>query len=476
MKELEGYLDKEKGIIDLTGYERENWKIENLIQLIQDNQNVTILKLADTDISCEDLQLLIQSGALNNITELDLSNNALADGDMSVIPFDKQFLSKVTIIRLCNNCMENDDVEVIVQSNLVQQLTILDLSGNEIENEGAESIANADFENLIELNLASNSIGDKGSDILTSKNLLELIKLNLSFNAITDEAMNDVYNYYKKEYGLENLEELYIGANSITAEGVRNLVDTKDCFENLHTLSFDNVDCGDGFIRDEGVKAIVNSEGFPNLTNLSFAAQEITDTGVGYIVESKNLENLEVLDIQYNNIHDEGMRDIITSENLPALKKFCFGENLVYSITVMLVHKWGVGRDIEISFDADIDPLLKSIYTKNSQLENDAQLVDDVQLMDVMWKLMDVCVKDKYGIKKGVAYVKSILDNKVQYPLNIDTKDSQGRSFDDLDTQYSCLNMCLINRFPDHTFPCGDHTALLSSELLGSTISDGAEH
>ncbi|WP_341748355.1 hypothetical protein [Candidatus Tisiphia endosymbiont of Dascillus cervinus] len=63
--------------------------------------------------------------------------------------------------------------------------------------------------------------------------------------------------------------------------------------------------------------------------------------------------------------------------------------------------------------------------------------------------------------------------------MDINDKDSQGRSFDDLDTQYSCLNMWLINRFPDHTFPCGDHTALdrqLSAKLLGSTISDGAEH
>ncbi len=34
MKELEGYLEKEKGIVDLTRYECKNWKIEDLIQLI----------------------------------------------------------------------------------------------------------------------------------------------------------------------------------------------------------------------------------------------------------------------------------------------------------------------------------------------------------------------------------------------------------------------------------------------------------
>lgn len=41
MKELEGYLEKDKGIVDLTRYKRENWKIEDLIQLMRDNQNVT---------------------------------------------------------------------------------------------------------------------------------------------------------------------------------------------------------------------------------------------------------------------------------------------------------------------------------------------------------------------------------------------------------------------------------------------------
>ncbi|WP_342267323.1 hypothetical protein [Candidatus Tisiphia endosymbiont of Empis tessellata] len=419
---------------------------------------------------------MIQSGALNDITELDLSNNQLADGDMSVIPFNKQFLSKVTIIRLYNNCMENDDVEVIVKSNLVQQLTNLDLSGNEIEDAGAEYIANADFENLIELNLASNSIGDERSTaILTYSGLSNLKVLNLSFNAITDQTMEDIKKYYDNDDGLNGLQELYIGANSITEKGVRDLVNTDDCFKNLHTLSFDNAGCEDEFIGDEGVKAIVNSEGFPNLTNLSFAAQEITDTGAEYIAKSKNLKNLKVLDIEGNNIHDEGMSDIITSKNLQKLKKLCFAGNTVYPIMVMEVKKWSVDKERETSFDKNLDKLLEAIYNKT------------LSLIDIIFKLCEVKIeiKDEYTeekkvVKPGIKYAQHILDDSEQYPLDINDKDSQGRSFDDLDTQYPYLHMYLINRFPDHTFPCGDHTALLdrqlSAELLGSTISDSAEH
>ncbi|WP_341748356.1 hypothetical protein [Candidatus Tisiphia endosymbiont of Dascillus cervinus] len=423
MKELEGYLEKEKGIVDLTGYKCENWKIEDLIQLIRDNQNVTILKLADTDISCKDLQLLIQSGALNDITELDLSNNQLADGDMNVIPFNKQLLSKLTVLNLRNNCMENNDVEVIVESNLVQQLTNLDLSGNEIENEGAECIANADFENLIELNLASNSIGDEGSTaILTYSGLSNLKVLNLSFNAITDQTMEDIKEYYDNDDGLNGLQEFYIGANSITAKGVRDLVNTDDCFKNLHTLSFDNAGCEDEFIGDEGVKAIVNSEGFPNLTNLSFAAQEITDTGAEYIAKSKNLKNLKVLDIQDNNIHDEGMRDIITSKNLPKLKKLCFAGNTVYPIMVMEVKKWSVDKERETSFDKNLDKLLEAIYNKT------------LSLIDIIFKLCEVkieikdecteekkvvneCTEEKKVVKPGIKYAQHILDDSEQYPF-----------------------------------------------------------
>ncbi|WP_341755324.1 hypothetical protein [Candidatus Tisiphia endosymbiont of Ptychoptera albimana] len=476
MKELEGYLNEGKDIVDLTGYKRENWTIEDLIQLIRDNPNVTILKLADTDISCEDLQLLIQSGALNDITELDLSNNQLAYGDMSVIPFNKQLLSKLTVLNLRNNCMENDDVEVIVDSNLAQQFTKLDLSGNEIGNEGAEYIAKADFENLTWLNLASNSIGEGCTAILTYSGLSNLEVLDLSFNAITDQAMEDIKEYYNTHYGLlDRLQELYIGANSITAEGVINLVNIDDCFENLHTLSFYNADCEDEFIGDEGVEAIVNSEKFPNLTHLSFAAQGITDTGAEYIAESENLENLKVLDIQGNNIHDEGMRDIITSENLPELEELHFNGNSFLSLSVVMdVYKWGADKGIEIFFDSNVDTLLKAIYNET------LSLMDIIfQLCEVEVKIKDECTEDKKVVEPGIKYAQHILDHPEQYPLDINDKDSQGHLFNDLYTKYPNLHMWLETRFPDHTFPYGDHTALdrqLSAELLGSTISDGAEH
>ncbi|MDD9334477.1 MAG: hypothetical protein PV347_00250 [Rickettsiaceae bacterium] len=476
MKKLEEYLDKEKGIIDLTGVNVNSWNRGDLIQLIRDNQNVTILKLADTDISCEDLQLLIQSGVLNDITELDLSNNQLADGDMSVIPFNKQLLSKLTVLDLHNNCMENNDVKVIVKSNLAQQLTKLDLSGNEIKDAGAEYIAKADFENLTELNLASNSIGDEGSTaILTYGGLLNLEALDLSFNAITDQAMEDIKEYYNARYGLlDRLQELYIGANYITGEGVINLVNIDDCFENLHTLSFDNAGCENEFIGDKGVEAIVNSEGFSDLTHLLFAVQRITDMGAECIAESRNLGNLKVLDIQGNNIHDEGMEDIITSKNLPELEELCFAGNDISPIMVMKVKKWGVDKGIETSFDKNLDKLLEAIYKKT------LPLIDIIfKLCEVKVKIKDECTEDKKVVEPGIKYAQHILDVPEQYSLDINDKDSQGRSFDDLDTQYSCLNMWLINRFPDHTFPYGDHTALdrqLSAELLGSTISDRAEH
>lgn len=438
-----------------------------------------ILELADTDISCKDLRLLIQSGALNGITKLGLSNNELADDeddDMSVIPFDEQFLSKLTVLDLHNNCMKNNDVEVIVESNLVQQLTKLDLSGNEIENEWAEYIAKADFENLTELNLASNSIGDEGSTaLLTYSDLSNLEVLDLSFNAITDQAMEDIKEYYNTRYGLlDRLQELYIGANSITAKGVINLVNIDDCFGNLHTLSFDNADCEDEFIGDEGVEAIVNSEGFSGPIRLSFAAQKITDVGAECIAESENLYDLEFLDIQGNNIHDEGMEGIITSENLPNLKKLCFAGNAISPIMVMKVKKWGVDNDIETSFDDNLDKLLEAIYNKT------LSLIDIVfKLCEVKVEIKDECTEGKKIVKPGIKYAQHILNDSEQYPLDINDKNSQGRSFDDLDTQHSDLHMWLCDRFPDHTFPCGDHTALdrqLSAELLGSTISDYAEH
>ncbi|MCA7010610.1 leucine-rich repeat domain-containing protein [Wolbachia endosymbiont of Tribolium confusum] len=95
-----------------------------------------------------------------------------------------------------------------LQSNL--SITKLSLKRCYIRDEGAEALANGNLANLTQLDLSFNEIGDEGVKALA--NLKNLTQLNLDYNKIGDEGAKALAN-------LKNLTQLNLDYNKIGDEG-----------------------------------------------------------------------------------------------------------------------------------------------------------------------------------------------------------------------------------------------------------------
>ena len=76
--------------------------------------------------------------------------------------------------------------------------------------------------------------------------------------------------FIAKHDGFDNLAQLYLELNKITAEGVRQLAHSRN-IANLRLLSLDRNKVG-----DEGIRYIVGSENLQNLAHLMVEYNEIT--------------------------------------------------------------------------------------------------------------------------------------------------------------------------------------------------------
>ncbi len=160
-------------------------------------------------------------------------------------------------------------------------LTALDLSWNEIGDEGTRSIAN--LSNLSSLYLSLNNIGDEGARALAM--LSNLTVLDLHRNNIGDEGARALAN-------LSNLTVLDLHQNTIGDEGTWALA-------MLSKLT--SLDLGGNSIGNEGARALAM---LSNLTSLDLTRNSIGDEGVQVLLniwcKRSNADQLKKLDLRSN--------------------------------------------------------------------------------------------------------------------------------------------------------------------------------
>lgn len=216
-------------------------------------------------------------GDVKDITELDLSNNAITDISA---------LSGLTSLTTLNLSM-NSGLDPGSLSGLTN-LTILDLSYNELTDTGVL----AGFVNLTELSLCGNGI----SDVSGLSELTNLIRLNLSENEVINA---------NSLAGLKNLKELYLGRNKLSDAGWLSEL------ENLTTLD----------LNTNALTDISSLSELKNLTTLLLSYNRLTDvsslsglTKLTWLALSGNkltdvdglsdLSSLVTLDLRYNRFTD----------------------------------------------------------------------------------------------------------------------------------------------------------------------------
>jgi hypothetical protein len=176
---------------------------------------------------------IVVSDALNEkrCVELDLSRNpGITPDGISVIALALKTNTTLVSLSLTNNSkFSNMSTEALVRGlEKNRHLRLLDLSGNAIEDSGAEQLAEMLKVNPIlrDLDLANNRIRNQGVQHLASalrqiNRTLERLALN--FNPIADGCANALIEMLKHNRSLKQLEILQ--TNTLSMEAKAGLTD-----------------------------------------------------------------------------------------------------------------------------------------------------------------------------------------------------------------------------------------------------------
>jgi len=159
---------------------------------------------------------------------------------------------------------------------------------------------------LKSLHLASNHISSSGVGVLLGSDVVcNLTCLDLSMD-MTLGSLKTVVNCPR----LNNLRELYLGSMNLGVEGAK-IIATGMVTRQLTNLSLYGCSLG-----DDSMKVFAESSNMQNLTQLNLNGNGIGPLGVKSMVASKFLDNLSTLYIFKNPICKTGVELLRTKRNL----------------------------------------------------------------------------------------------------------------------------------------------------------------
>jgi uncharacterized protein (TIGR02996 family) len=231
------------------------------------------------------------------------------------------------------------DVAQIAGSPLLGNLRHLDLSGNGLGRQGAQTLAGfSHLNNLVALNLTAAHAGaNVVRTLLTSPHFPHLRELSV--------GTNDIGGGVSMLAGLPELGRLHslvLYANEINADGARSLARSPhvaglrvlDVSHNvliggagvsslarspqlagLRCLRLDATGCA-----PNGAAALARSPHLANLTVLSLSAADMRPAGVAALAASPHFGQLRRLELSYNLIGPEGAVSLARSESLAELR------------------------------------------------------------------------------------------------------------------------------------------------------------
>ena len=236
-----------------------------------------------------------------------------------------------------------DDYGVTIITTFCDNLEILNLSNNEISENGAISIADYITDNacLLELNISMNTIRSDGVRIIAEaiKANTTLRTLDISNNNIQDHGAAMISNCFNK-----SLKELNVSNNNITSNataiGVNTTLYKLDLSCNmlsddgatfisaclLGTVSLQVLNISHNKITDRGIQVISEAIRMNStLQNINISKNHISSEGLLYFIEAvKNSYTLQVVNVTHNNVTRSGFTSI----------KQCI-ENLLHPIQII---------------------------------------------------------------------------------------------------------------------------------------------
>jgi uncharacterized protein (TIGR02996 family) len=261
------------------------------------------------------LKALLRSELIEQLTCLDLSGTRLTDRGMEVLSRSPE-LRAISSLVVHNNPFKIRGVRALASCPYLASLTSLAIGFTYIGEECGEALAASPFlSRLTELYLSETNIGDVGLSALAASTNTELVtKLWLDANRITAIGVKALAN----SPHFEQLDELVLYSNNIRDDGAHSLARS----ESLTRLNY--LCLGNSAITDDGARAIAESPALASLKRLDLwstgspLSNAIGDAGALALAASPYLAGLVCLKLQGNPIGSRGEQAL----------RACFGDRV----------------------------------------------------------------------------------------------------------------------------------------------------
>jgi len=330
----------EKRIVDLHGCTLLPRDVEALTVFLTKSQNKAWEKLDFLlcnigDTGCSILHSALCETEGLHINQLMLADNHLTTSSSKYIA-EISMHTKVRVLNLQGNHLQDDDyLSILVQSDTLE---VLDVSGNEIQSEGAIRLSKAlklHCSSVKVLKLMNNSITKMAADELAlavatnttlqvinlSHNRLQsmgIIKifgslqdsntslkvLDAEYNEITDWAADNIAATLKVN---ASLEQLNLSGNSLKTKGAIKIVNALKSNKTLKVLSMRSCD-----INDQAGDYIANVLAINRgLEELILCDNQLQTVGAARIIKSlSNNATLRLINLWNNNVTDQIAQDL----------------------------------------------------------------------------------------------------------------------------------------------------------------------
>lgn len=300
--------------------------------VIVDLQDLDLILTAVTSNRESSEAKILQALQQNNISEiLDLEGSDISDLGATNIALALASNNTLRYLKLSDNLIRGSGASAIANTlikNKNNKLTVLTLDNNQIDNKGAEKIAEMLKVNnvLLKLFISNNNIDDNGVE-----KIIEALKINRSLTYLAINASNI------SDIGAEKIAEmLKVNRTLVTLEICNNKIGSNGFAKILEALNVNKtlikLYISENQIGDDGIKNIVDVfKTNKSLAYLSLNSCNITDSGAEKIAEMLKVNRTLIgLEICNNKIGQLGTRKIKESDKITnTIIRFQLNENLV---------------------------------------------------------------------------------------------------------------------------------------------------
>ena len=320
-------------VLDLSGNNMNGEVVEHLANVIKNNSGLQHLGLADNNINSKAVAVLQALKNNSQLVTLDLRRSGITGEVAEDLAQVIQNNSDLKELVLSSNDLKSSGAIVLQALARSSQLTSLDLSGNNMTEVVAEDLANVIKNNagLRHLSLAGNYLKSKALIILQAlTENSQLVVLDLSGNNMNGEVVEHLANVIKNNSGLQHLG---LADNNINSKAVAVLQALKN---NSQLVTLDLRRSGIiGEVAEDLARVIQNNS---DLKELFLSSNDLKSSGAIVLQALARSSELTSLDLSGNNMTEVVAEDLanVIKNNLGLQQLNLSDNNLSLSVVVIL--------------------------------------------------------------------------------------------------------------------------------------------